>query len=244
MIISGVIRLLDWPEAMYLWRVHKLDFGVWMVACIGTLFLGVEIGLSIAVGVSLLLVTYESAYPNTCVLGRLPGTTIYRNVKQYPSAERYDGIIMVRVDAPIYFANTQNVREKLQKYERLAEQELAESNSGDIKFIIWELSPVPHVDTSALHILCDMAQMYKDRGIQLCFSNPTVPVMERFLASGIVDVIGREHIFVTTHDALSWCLEHLDAMAVSAAQEADQSEEDDVENGSAPVEPEDVTELK
>lgn len=133
---------------------------------------------------------------------------------------------MVRVDAPIYFANTQNVREKLQKYERAAEIQLQERKGGEVKFIIWELSPVPHMDTSALHILHDMCQTYKERGIQLCFSNPTVPVMERFVASGLVEDVGREHIFVTTHDAVSWCLSHMDALAVSVYEATSSDDED------------------
>ena len=73
--------MVDYDEAIYLWKVHKFDFGNWMLAFIGTLFLGVELGLGIAVGISLLLVVFESAYPHTAVLGRLPGTTEYRNVK-------------------------------------------------------------------------------------------------------------------------------------------------------------------
>ena len=89
-VISGVLGLLDYEEAISLWRVHKFDFGVWMTAFTGTLFLGVEVGLAIAVGVSLLIVIYESAYPHTSVLGRLPGTNTYRNVKQYPGAVRYE----------------------------------------------------------------------------------------------------------------------------------------------------------
>jgi sulfate transporter 4 len=151
-VISGVLGLLDYAEAMYLWRVHKFDFLVWLTACFGTMFLGVEIGLGIAVGVSLLIVIYESAYPHTIVLGRLPGTTVYRNVKQYPETERYDGIVMVRIDAPIYFANVQNVRDKIRKYRLAAAAELVE-RGGDIKYIILEMAPVSHIDTSALHIL-------------------------------------------------------------------------------------------
>jgi hypothetical protein len=46
---------------------------------------------------------------------RLPGTTIYRNIDQYPAAERYEGIVMVHSMLPS--ANTQNFREKLQKYQ-------------------------------------------------------------------------------------------------------------------------------
>lgn len=215
-VISGVIGLLDYEEAIYLWKVHRFDFCVWLIACIGTMFLGVEIGLAIAVGVSLLLVIYESAYPHTAVLGRLPGTTIFRNVKQYPEAERYEGIVMVRIDAPIYFANTQNVRDKLQKYEQNAESELmarAAENGDDtpgIQFIILELSPVSHVDTSALHILQDMLNNYKERGIQLCLANPSKQVMEKFTASGFADEVGRDHIFVAIQDAVTWCLLQMD----------------------------------
>mmetsp|Transcript_23450 Transcript_23450/g.32879 ORF Transcript_23450/g.32879 Transcript_23450/m.32879 type:complete len:740 (+) Transcript_23450:250-2469(+) len=214
-VISGVLGLLDYEEAIYLWKVHKFDFGVWLIACVGTMLLGVEIGLAIAVGVSLLLVTYESAYPHTAQLGRLPGTTVYRNVKQYPEAERYDGIVMVRIDAPIYFANTQNVREKLAKYERLAEEELSARGQDSIKFIILELSPVSHVDTSALHILHDMYANYKDRGIGLCFSNPSVAVMERMRLSGLVDEVGIDRFFVTIHDAVDFCLQEMDADVMS-----------------------------
>ena len=110
-VISGVMGLFDYEEAKYLWKVHKFDFGVWMTAFLGTLFLGVEIGLAIAVCVSLLIVVYESAYPHTSVLGRLPGTNVYRNVKQYPDAERYDGIVVVRNEAPNNFANAQKGRD-------------------------------------------------------------------------------------------------------------------------------------
>ena len=216
-VISGVIGLLDFEEAHYLLKVHRFDFCVWLSACMGTMFLGVEIGLAIAVGVSLLLVIYESAYPHTAVLGRLPGTTIYRNVKQYPEAERYEGIVMVRIDAPIYFANTQNVRDKLQKYEQSAEAELkARGNANTaIQFMILELSPVSHIDTSALHILHDMLDTYKERGIQLCFANPATQVMERFISSGLVDKVGRDHIFVAIQDAVNWCLTQMDTIAIS-----------------------------
>ena len=210
-VINGVLGLLDYQEAMYLWKVYKFDFWVWMVACMTTMFLGVEIGLAISVGVSLLLVIYESAYPHTAQLGRLPGTAVYRNVKQYPETERYDGIVMVRIDAPIYFANSQYVRDKLRKYEVAAERELVERGSKiGVKFIILELSPVSHVDTSALHILQDMCNTYKGRGIQLCFCNPSAQVMERFLVSGLAEEVGRDHFFVAVQDAVTFCLNQMD----------------------------------
>ena len=215
-VISGVVSLLDYPEAIYLWKVHKFDFSVWCVACFGTMFLGVEIGLAIAVGVSLLLVLYESAYPHTSVMGRLPGTTVYRNIKQYPEAEQYDGLVMMRIDAPLYFANAQNVRDKIRKYRWYAEQDLEERSPGSkVKYLILDMSPVSHLDTSALHVLEDMNANYKSRGQQLLFSNPSLKVMELLHSSGLADRVGEQHFFASMHDAVHFCLHELDVEALS-----------------------------
>ena len=53
-----------------------------MAAFLGTLFLGVLKGIAVAVGLSLSIVIYESVRPQMTILWRLPGTSIYRNVKQ------------------------------------------------------------------------------------------------------------------------------------------------------------------
>ena len=65
-------------------QVNKLDFMVWCASFFGVLFAGIEIGLGIAIGLAVLIVIYESAFPHTALLGRIPGTGVYRNVKQYP----------------------------------------------------------------------------------------------------------------------------------------------------------------
>lgn len=184
-----------------------------MFAFLGTLFLGIELGLGIAIGLSLFLVIFESAYPHTAILGRLPGTTEYRNIKNYDQAECYDGIVVVRVDGPIYFANTQNVRDKVQKYVRRATNDLESKQLYDtrISFVIIEMSAVAHVDTSALHILEDMAKTYAANNIKICFTNPNKKVMEKFVGSGLAEEIGRQHIFVSTHDAVAFCLQEMDS---------------------------------
>jgi sulfate transporter 4 len=187
----------------------------------------VEIGLAIAVIVSLLIVIYESAYPHTSVLGRLPGTSIYRNVKQYPQGERYDGILIVRIDAPLFFANAQNVRDTIRKYRLEAQEELDQATTNNIatavngrsstvRYIILEMAPVGSVDTSAMHILSDMHETYLSHGQQLCFSNPNHKVMERMILSGFADKVGRRHFFCSLHDAVHYCLDEMDAESVDA----------------------------
>jgi len=67
---------------------------VWIAAFLGTIFLGVETSLGIAVVASLLIVIYESTYLHTTVLGHLPGTSIYQNIKQYPDVEQYNRLVI------------------------------------------------------------------------------------------------------------------------------------------------------
>ena len=98
-------------------QVNKLDFLVWMASFLGTLFISIEIGLGIAIGLAMLIVIYESAFPHTAMLGRIPGSGVYRNVKQYPSAQLVPGVMVCRIDAPIYFANVQWIKDRLRAYE-------------------------------------------------------------------------------------------------------------------------------
>jgi len=213
----------DYTEALYLYKVHKFDFSIWIVAFFSTMFLGVEIGLGTAVGVSLLIVIYESVYPRTAVLGRLTGTSLYRNIKQYPtSTEQYDGLVIVRIDSPLYFANAQNIRDKVRKYKRNATEELkkrhcdanAEVSTAPagsvVEYIILDLSPVSHMDTTGLHVLEDMHATQKREGVTICFCNPNMTVITRLVRSGLVDSIGHEFFFPSVIDAVQWCLTQMD----------------------------------
>ncbi|KMT03439.1 hypothetical protein BVRB_8g191240 isoform A [Beta vulgaris subsp. vulgaris] len=76
------------------------------------------------VGFSLAFVVHESASPHIAVLGRLAGTTIYRNVQQYPETYPYHGVVLVRVDAPTYFANTSYIKDRLSEYEPNPDQSI------------------------------------------------------------------------------------------------------------------------
>jgi len=212
-----------------------------MVALFGTLFMGVTYGLVIAVVLSLVFVIYESAYPKMAILGRLPGTSLYRNVKQYPLAERYDGVLIIRIDAPMYFASkfflvsffwfictmsnslmniwlliqpfedAQNIRDRVRKYKNAAMADLKERNAGELRYIIFDLSPMSHIDTTALHVVEDMYVTQRKEGVQICFCDPGMRVVERFVVTGFVDLVGREHFFSAVIDAVQFCLTDMES---------------------------------
>ncbi|XP_010499116.1 PREDICTED: probable sulfate transporter 4.2 isoform X2 [Camelina sativa] len=210
-VISAVSGLVDYEGAIFLWRVDKRDFTLWTITSTTTLFLGIEIGVLIGVGVSLAFVIHESANPHIAVLGRLPGTTVYRNVKQYPEAYAYNGIVIVRIDAPIYFANISYIKDRLREYEVAIDKR---TNKGPdlekIYFVILELSPVTYIDSSAVEAIKKLYEEYKTRDIQLAISNPSKEVLLILARSGIVELIGREWFYVRVHDAVQVCLHYVE----------------------------------
>ncbi|GAB2276665.1 Sulfate transporter 4.1, chloroplastic [Dionaea muscipula] len=209
-VTSAVMGLVDYEEAILLWRIDKKDFVLWTITCTTTLFLGIEIGVLLGVGVSLAFVIHESANPHIAVLGRLPGTTIYRNIRQYPEAHTYNGMVIVRVDAPIYFANTSYIKDRLRDYEANLDGFLKRGPEVErVYFVILEMSPVTYIDSSAAQALKDLYQEYKSRDIQVVIANPNREVLLTLTRAGLVELIGKEWYFVRVHDAVQVCLQHV-----------------------------------
>jgi sulfate transporter 4 len=69
-------------------QTHLRDFAVWLVAFLATLFLGIELGLAAAIGLALLIVIFESAFPHTAVLGRVDRTTVRQRQPQRGQQEQ------------------------------------------------------------------------------------------------------------------------------------------------------------
>lgn len=212
-VISAVIGLVDYDEAIFLWGVDKKDFLLWTITSTTTLFLGIEIGVLVGVGVSLAFVIHESANPHIAVLGRLPGTTVYRNTQQYPEAYTYNGIVIVRIDAPIYFANISYIKDRLREYEVEVDRSMSRGPEVErIYFVIIEMAPVTYIDSSAVQALKDLHQEYKLRDIQIAISNPNREVLMTLSSAGVVDLIGKEWYFVRVHDAVQVCLQHVQSL--------------------------------
>ncbi|KXZ44585.1 hypothetical protein GPECTOR_65g203 [Gonium pectorale] len=203
-IVSSIVGLLEYEQAIYLFKVNKLDFLVWMASFLGVLFISVEIGLGIAIGLAVLIVVYESAFPNTALVGRIPGTNIWRNIKQYPHAQLSPGIMVVRIDAPIYFANITWIKERLVAYEESHRAWSAE-RGVPLEYCILDFSPVTHVDATAVHTLEELTEQHLHNGTQVVIANPAAAVVRALERSGLMDMLGREWVFVTVDDAVTFC---------------------------------------
>ncbi|MCA9717370.1 MAG: sulfate permease, partial [Myxococcales bacterium] len=104
-IMVAVFSLLDWRTAVQLARVERRDLAVMLATFLATLVLGVTAGVAFGVALSLAVFVRRASTPHSAVLGRLPGTEVYRNVLRYEEAVELPGVIIMRFDAPLFFAN-------------------------------------------------------------------------------------------------------------------------------------------
>ncbi|EYU18500.1 hypothetical protein MIMGU_mgv1a0267592mg, partial [Erythranthe guttata] len=192
-----------------IWRIDKFDFVACMGAFFGVVFASVEIGLLIAGAISFAKIIFQVTRPRTVVLGRIPRTTVYRNIEQYPEATKISGIMIGRVDSAIYFSNSNYIGGRIAcvynaGYTTAYEEEdrINEDNRERIRFLIVELSPVTDIDTSGIHALEDLYKSLQKRDIQLVVANPGQVVLDKLHSSGFVKTVGEDAVFMTVGDAV------------------------------------------
>lgn len=199
-ILSALPGLIDINEAYNIWKVDKLDFIVCVGAFLGVLFHSVEIGLLVAVVISFVKVIVGSIRPSTEVLGRVPGTSTFSNVIQYPMATKVPGLLIIRINSgSLCFANANSIRERIL---RLLGDENEENGKDNIRVLVLDISNVMGIDTSAIIALEELHRELVSRGIELAFASPKWQVMSKLKLAKFVDKVGRGRFFLNVEDAI------------------------------------------
>ncbi|PAA69000.1 hypothetical protein BOX15_Mlig021751g1 [Macrostomum lignano] len=105
--------ILQVEQLPRLWRTNRYDFTIFLVTLAGILGLDLPIGLLIGVVFSLATVIFRTQAPKAYLLGRLPNTDIYRNIKKHKKAEQIPGLKIFKFDGSLYFASAENYRNRL-----------------------------------------------------------------------------------------------------------------------------------
>ncbi|KAD6796709.1 hypothetical protein R6Q59_019524 [Mikania micrantha] len=204
-IISAVIALIDIDAAILIWKIDKFDFIACIGAFLGVVFKSVEAGLLVAVAISFAKILLQVTRPRTALLGKIPMTSVYRNIEQYPEASKISGVVIVRVDSAVYFSNSNYIKERILRWLSEEDENLKATYQPKIQFLIVELSPVSDIDTSGIHAFEELYRSLKKRDVQLVLANPCQQVLDKLYASGFPDLIGENKIFLTVADAIHTC---------------------------------------
>ena len=189
-IIVAVGTLIDLPAVKRTWQYSRSD-GIAMVATLLlTLLHSVEVGIISGVVLSLGLHLYRTSQPHSAVVGRVPGTEHFRNVKRH-QVETDEHVAMLRIDESLYFANARYLEDTVMA--------LA-ARSPSIKHIVLTCQAVNVIDASALESLEAINGRLKDAGAMLHLAEVKGPVMDRLKHTAFYHELTGQ-VFFTTYDA-------------------------------------------
>lgn len=193
-ILVSVGSLIDMQEARYLFRVKRSEGALLVFTLVATLILGITQGLLAGIAASVFLHMLLNTRPPTALLGRLPGTDIYRNVRQFPEAETFSGLRILRIDAAFYFANAEFIKQHVLSQ--------IDAEGDTVRAVILDGSAINDLDSSADTALHFIAKALKARGVGLYIAGIKGPVREVMKRSGLYDVLGGGHFFFTIDAAV------------------------------------------
>ncbi|KAI4342719.1 hypothetical protein MLD38_027309 [Melastoma candidum] len=204
-VITAMLGSIDYQAAIHLWQIDKFDFLICLASYNGVVFSSVETGLIIAVTLSLLRLLISIARPRTFELGNIPNSMIYRSIDQYPNAERIPAILILQIDSPIYFANSNYLRERISRWIHQEEDRIKATGESSLQYVVLDLSAVGSIDTSGISMLEEINGNIEGKGLKLVLANPRSEVIKKLDKSKFIESLGQEWIYLTVGEAVSAC---------------------------------------
>ncbi|QHO07308.1 putative sulfate transporter 3 [Arachis hypogaea] len=200
-IVTAVIGFVDIPAAYRIWKIDKFDFVVMLTAFFGVIFISVEYGLALAVGLSILRILLQITRPKTVMLGNIPGTRLYRDLHHYNQATRIPGFLILSIEAPINFANITYLQQRTLRW--IEEEEESMKDNSVFRFVILEMSAVSNIDTSGVSLFQELKSALETKHIKLALVNPLAEVIEKLTKADESDSFIREdYLFLSVGEAV------------------------------------------
>ena len=141
----------------------------------------------------MIYVIYQISYPHVVELGKESQTQEYRNIERFDDLNVDDTILIIRIDAQLFFANLNHFQDKLKQFEE---------RKPNLKVVIIDARAINSMDSSTLHFLNDLIHDYETRGIRLCFAGIKGSVRDLFQKMDLVKKVGKENFFISIDHAI------------------------------------------
>lgn len=178
-VITAAARLIDVRGLVRLVRMDRVDAFLSVAAFLGVLVVGVLEGIAVTIALSLLAFVNQSWRPYRAELGRVTGLRGYHDLSRYPEGERLPGIVIVRFDAPLFFANGGI-------FDDFVRSRVTAAGPG-IHTVILAAEPITGIDTTAVEELVELDEYLASRGIRLVLAEMKDPVRDTLRDYGVTD---------------------------------------------------------
>jgi MFS superfamily sulfate permease-like transporter len=184
-VIVYSIGLVKPSEFQAILGIRRTEFTWALAALIGVVLLGTLKGILVAIVLSLIGLASQVADPPVHVLGRKPGTNVFRpRTREHPDDESYPGLLLLRLEGRVFFANAQHIGQKI----GLLVNEMKPA------VVAIDLSAVPDLEYTALKMLTEGERRQRERGVTLWLVGLNPGVLQMVQRSPLGTALGRERM--------------------------------------------------
>jgi sulfate permease, SulP family len=195
LVIYAALRLVDVTELRRIARFRRSELLLALATIGGVLAVGILYGVLIAAGLSVLDMLRRVARPHDGILGYAPGVAGMHDIDDYPAARQVPGLVVYRYDAPLFFANAEDFKRRA-----LASLNVAE---GPVEWLILNAEANVEVDLTSVDALDELREELQRQDIVLALARVKQDLRNDLAASGFLDRVGQEHVFMTLPTAVA-----------------------------------------
>jgi SulP family sulfate permease len=195
LIIHAVSHLWKVAEMRRYYHLQRLEFWLALATLLGVITIDVLPGLVIGVGAMLLLVIYGASRPHIGSLARVPGEPgAYGEAGRHPDYERIPDVLVLRLEAPLFYANATPVRDRIKT--------LVGSTEPPPRALIIDIGGTDRLDVTSAEMLTELVHTMHSAGIDVAFADVRQPVIRMGRRSGLLTQVGENRVFHTIDEAV------------------------------------------
>jgi high affinity sulfate transporter 1 len=192
-VIVAATALIDKSGMVRIWRLSKLEFGLAAAAFVGVALVGVLEGILVAIGLSFVAVVARAWQPYRTELVELEGTG-FLDVTRHPEGHRIPGLVLVRFDAPLFFANGKIFAAHV--------RDVVAYSEPPVKWVVVAAEPITGLDTTAVDELIDLDRALESSSIRLVFAELKGPVKDKLIRFVVDGRFDEDRFFPTVESAV------------------------------------------
>ena len=217
-VIAAAIGLIEVTDLRRIYRIQQWEFWLSMACFAGVVVLGAIEGIALAIVIAVIEFLWDGWRPYSAVLGRVDGVKGYHDITRYPNARRVSGLVLLRWDAPLFFANAELFHDRV--------LDAAATSPTPVHWVVVAAEPVTSVDVTAADMIAELDDKLNALGIEFCFAEMKDPVKDKLKRFGLFKRFGEKSFFATVGEAVS---AYLDAYPVEWTDWEDRQTRDEAD---------------
>ena len=193
-VIAAAIGLFEFADLGRIYRIQRWEFWLSILCTVGVAVWGAIPGIGLAILFAVIEFLWDGWRPYSAVLGHADGVKGYHDVTRYPNARRVPGLVLLRWDAPLFFANAEMFNDRV--------RDAVATSPTPVRRVIVAAEPITSVDVTASDAVAELIEELSADGIEFGFAEMKDPVKDKVKRFGLFHAMGEANFFPTVSSAV------------------------------------------